>query len=274
MQCSDPKVLWVDNKDDDDSSRQVTVPCGKCLVCLSKKRQDWAFRLQQEYRHSKSAHFVTLTYNRQSLKLANYELKKRDLQNYFKRLRKLCPSKIRYYAVGEYGTRTGRPHYHAIIFNCDEESIRKAWSLENNPLGIVHVGTVTQASIAYCLKYVVQPFEQSKKPFAVMSRGYGLGAKYLTDEMVQWHRSNMANYAYDFNVQVRLPRFYKEKIFYGDLKEKVAMESKWSSIKSKREELRVYVKKYGVDKAKDIMAGERKALLQRIKIKVQFSQTF
>ncbi|AXB22553.1 replication initiation protein [Lynx canadensis associated microvirus CLP 9413] len=46
-----------------------------------------------------------------------YTLAKRDFQLFMKRLRKAFPDqKIRYFAAGEYGSETFRPHYHAILF--------------------------------------------------------------------------------------------------------------------------------------------------------------
>jgi len=47
-----------------------------------------------------------------------------DLKNFWKRLRKYLlkngySGKIKYFACGEYGTTTYRPHYHAILFNYD-----------------------------------------------------------------------------------------------------------------------------------------------------------
>lgn len=60
--------------------------------------------------------FITLTYSPEALP-KNGTLVKRDVQTFFKRLRKsLSPKKIRFFACGEYGEKLSRPHYHAIIF--------------------------------------------------------------------------------------------------------------------------------------------------------------
>ena len=59
--------------------------------------------------------YITLTYNDDHLP-ANGSLQPRDLQLFWKRLRKARTPGIRYYACGEYGDQTARPHYHAIIF--------------------------------------------------------------------------------------------------------------------------------------------------------------
>lgn len=64
--------------------------------------------------------FVTLTYRDPptSIQSGLPTLIPSDLKNWLKRFRKAIePSKIRFYAVGEYGDRQQRPHYHAILFN-------------------------------------------------------------------------------------------------------------------------------------------------------------
>lgn len=70
--------------------------------------------------HSSSS-FLTLTYSDENLPRTKGEglptLSPRDLQLWLKRFRKaLSPSKVRYYAVGEYGDETERPHYHLVVF--------------------------------------------------------------------------------------------------------------------------------------------------------------
>lgn len=265
MMCSQP-LFWI-------AHAKSAVPCGKCLPCLSNKRNEWAFRLEQEWKASKSAFFITLTYDRKNLEKANYELSKRDLQLFFKRLRKNdATARVRYYAVGEYGSKMLRPHYHILLFNALEQHVRKAWTK-----GIVHVGYVSAASVKYTLKYIVQPDllpSGKSKPFTLMSRGYGLGLNYLTDEMLSWHRSGDRNYAQVYGVPHRLPRYYRDKIWYRQAdKERVSNASKWLAIKKSRKELRFYVNRYGAQKAKKKMAEMRNAVIQRIKTKVAFTQT-
>lgn len=277
MRCPNPRYVWPNGK-------VIAVPCGKCLACLSNKRHDWSFRLMQEYRASVSAYFVTLTYNEKFVPECG--VVKRHLQLYFKRLRKVC-SRLRYYAVGEYGSKTGRPHYHAIIFNCDREAIVNAWSLldkksgKSVPIGIVHIGKVTEASVSYTLKYIVQSEEEVAEGFnsgfALMSRGYGLGLHYLTDEMLKWHRVNEANCVMKYGQRLRLPRFYKEKIWPN---------SEWSdwayrrSVFNKKVLLEAEVReKKEVSDLRSLGYSDvsieqlRNARLSRIKKKVAYSQT-
>lgn len=64
--------------------------------------------------------FVTLTYNDNHLPLLPDGLGTvvpRHLQLFLKRLRKQIPTPIRFFAVGEYGNETWRPHYHLALFN-------------------------------------------------------------------------------------------------------------------------------------------------------------
>ena len=80
---------------------------------MARKRQQWAFRLQQELKVSSSSHFVTLTYNEENLTKSKDGIpivSKRDIQLFIKRLRKALPSyKLRYFLVSEYGPTTLRP---------------------------------------------------------------------------------------------------------------------------------------------------------------------
>jgi len=218
MQCQTHRYL---------SKQDIVVPCGRCAFCLATRRSDWATRLHYEAKCHLKSQFVTLTYSDNNLRWKNSvsQLDKRDLQLFFKRLRKAGYS-LRYYAVGEYGSKTFRPHYHAILFgDINEDAIRKSWGL-----GQVHIGTVTQSSIAYTLGYIVngkgwKMVTKRVPPFALMSRKPGLGSNYLqgyditkddciaSPEMVQWHQADRKNYVIIDGKKRHLPRFYKTKIF-------------------------------------------------------------
>lgn len=101
--------------------RKVVVPCGHCIDCRQKYAYDWTARLLFEQQKSDTAFFVTLTYDDLNVPFnSNFDLtlRKSDWQKFMKRLRKQYPDNhIKYFAVGEYGSMTKRPHYHAIIFN-------------------------------------------------------------------------------------------------------------------------------------------------------------
>lgn len=279
MKCTNQRWISVDIGDDEDSSRLVQVPCGKCVPCLINKRSDWSFRLEQEHKVSKSAHFVTLTYDEKH-RPGDGSLCKRHLQLFMKRLRKKDESsKLRYYAVGEYGSKTLRPHYHILLFNSCEEHIRKAWvDKDGKAVGIVHVGKVTPASVAYVTKYVIQRDVYSQgvqKPFATMSRAYGIGGRYLTDSMVEWHRGGDYNYILrPGNIRGRLPRFYREKIWYTPTdRQRISSASMALVLENEQKEQDYYKREYG-DQWERQMAIARNCVISRVKEKIKFTQTF
>lgn len=205
------------------ASLRLTVPCGKCGSCLHNRRVEWSFRIKEEYDIAESAKFITLTYEDDHIvftKGGYPTLCKRDLQTFLKRLRKkqskITETKIRYYAVGEYGTRTLRPHYHIILFNVHStllSSIVDIWKL-----GQIHIGDVSDASIHYMTKYHVNAndrdelHEEQLREFATMSRKPGIGASYL-ERKAEWNKDHGRVYVMNNGYAQRMPRYYKEKIF-------------------------------------------------------------
>lgn len=193
----------------------MVVPCGICAFCCATKRSDWALRIHYESRRHVVKKFVTLTYADANLRWKGgvSQLDKRDVQLWLKRVRRTGAT-VRYYAVGEYGSKTFRPHYHVLLFgDVSDQVIRESW-----PNGHVHIGQVTEASVMYCLGYIVngKGWKMRTKrvaPFSLMSRKPGIGANYLTPAMVEWHRSGRKNYAILDGGKRHLPRYYKCKIF-------------------------------------------------------------
>lgn len=281
MKCIQPKLIWPHRSVewcDAHEEEPVSVPCGKCIPCLMNKRQEWTFRLEQEFKYSQGALFVTLTYDQRHCP-NDGSLDKKHVQDYVKRLRKKDGTNgIRYYCVGEYGSRGGRPHYHLLLFGAQESDVRSSWTdYKGMPIGIVHVGAVTPASVAYCTKYIVQPevvLEGFTKPFCLMSRRFGIGGRYLTDEMVDWHRVNDANYVVRDGIKGRLSRFYRSKIWYKEVdRERISSAGRLLSIQNQIKEIAYYKKVHGENWAK-VMEHSRNAVIARVKTKVQFTQTF
>lgn len=109
--------------------------------------------------------FLTLTYDDVHMP-ENGNLHYPDFQKFMKRLRKRFGA-VRFYACGEYGTTTGRAHYHACLFGIDfsdrvpyrksdsgfmsytSESLQSLWSLGN-----AWVGDLSFESAAYCSRYI------------------------------------------------------------------------------------------------------------------------
>lgn len=171
------------------TGKHMSVNCRQCLECRQKRSREWSLRCMFEASKFEHNSFLTLTYEKSPL-----FLKKRDLQLFFKRLRKrLDPLKIRYFACGEYGDKKKRPHFHIILFNYDfpdkyriEDSntghsqymsdfLTDVWSL-----GRCTIEDVTVNSCAYCALYsslgskALPKFLQGYPEFNVMSRNIGV----------------------------------------------------------------------------------------------------
>lgn len=199
----------------------------------------------QEEKVSKTAHFITLTYNEANVPwltdedgiLISRNLDKKEFCGFLKALKrkqqrylgkeKYKEWKIRYYGVGEYGGKYGRPHYHIILFNLHPQVKRMLKAGELWGRGIIDWGTVTEKSVDYCAKYVIDretedertQFEEFQKPFAVMSRNPGIGFNYVESNK-EWHRPERTFDRTKFKMwfpdgenRKSFPRYYKKKIF-------------------------------------------------------------
>lgn len=238
----------------DNGCNTVPVPCGKCPNCVARRVSGWSFRLMQEDKMSKSSSFITLTYDTDNVPLTRngyMSISKRDIQLFFKRLRKFNGDKIRYYAVGEYGGKSLRPHYHIILFNLKRlQEVEAAWKH-----GSIHYGTVSGASVGYTLKYMSK---KSRIPmhvnddripeFALMSKGLGEG--YITPEIIAWHKNKRlldkrVHVTLNGGQKVSMPRYYKQKIYNEQEQKRIAY---FNAIKDREEE----IKKEKVDTAETL----------------------
>jgi len=195
----------------------LTVPCGKCLQCRIKKRKEWGLRMIHELDDYKKSCFITLTYDDDNIPEFR-SLKKHDLQKFFKRVRKAYPGKIKYFACGEYGDKTQRPHYHAIIFGI---SITKADKLILNtawPYGHIFYGLAEPDSINYVAQYIDKKYsgdlaknEYEKKHresvFRFSSNGLGLNYVYKNAD-----RLLDTGYITLWGKKLSLPRYYIKKL--------------------------------------------------------------
>lgn len=134
-----------------------------------------------EQRLHQASAFVTLTYDKEHHPVDG-SLRPKDLTLWLKRLREaVAPVKFRYYAVGEYGGLTWRPHYHAALFGiCPDPQLMKAtW-----PMGFTMVAPLTPQSMAYVAGYCTKKMTRrddsrlsGREPeFARMSLRPGIGA--------------------------------------------------------------------------------------------------
>lgn len=181
------------------------VPCGCCPDCRADLAREWSNRCLLELEDNDNVGcFVTLTYNDFNLPIDDDgpSLRKRDFQLFMKRLRWFFPSKrIRFFACGEYGPRTNRPHYHSILFGLGlsdfGDCIVKKYNKLGQPLwtsdilsriwpfGYHLIGAVTKESCDYVARYTLKKqFDLDSvgkyplhilPPFTLCSRRPGIG---------------------------------------------------------------------------------------------------
>ena len=220
---------------------EFRVPCGKCLNCKKKRRSDWSLRLEHEYLYSDSALFITLTYNDASIPRNKGipTLYKKHLQDYIKRLRnshvayvsrelgirksevKNHSKQIRYYAVGEYGSKTNRPHYHILLFNYDIANLKPIEAQWKNtqtgyPLGFVDIGKVSSASINYTTKYMFKQWGKKdlrQRPFTNMSRRPMIGTGFLNEYKNYLREFELTTIRDKKGTLRKLPKAYLYKIY-------------------------------------------------------------
>lgn len=231
---------------------EVVVPCGKCIGCRLERSKDWAGRCVQESKLWDFNYFITLTYDDWHLP-ANMSLRSKDLQDFWKRLRKAVFSEnglvrrvpefevvngkrtlvngVRYFACGEYGDRSCRPHYHAICFNLEiPDLIPYKRSFDGSQLwvsnwlsalwghGHVVIGAVTFETCAYVARYVTKKIYGLAAPehygdrepeFCRSSNRPGIGFGWFEQYCEEIPRlgSVLVN-----GVENRVPRYYLKKL--------------------------------------------------------------
>lgn len=236
----------------------LEVPCGKCMICMSNKKQDWIVRLKHELSQSLGASFVTLTYDDLHLPFkdikgnyhrlideplineeAHQTVYRQDIQLFMKRLNKhmnkygICGNKVspRVFGCAEYGGKLKRPHYHLILFNVPHRPVGSydPYKLigEKWQMGLVDIGNVSGSAINYVASYIdlkdYKPMPLSDPQFPIMSRRPGIGNKFLSSEERQRY--------YDFicllenrttvshdGIKQPLPRYYKDKLYSQEQK--------------------------------------------------------
>lgn len=226
------------------------IPCGQCIGCRIDKSREWANRMLLELPYSDNAYFVTLTYDDEHLPMSEYHdilglagevcdaatLRKKDFQLFMKRLRKRFGEGIRYYAAGEYGSKTFRPHYHAIIYNLplqdlklykvsprgdkyyNSEELQKVW-----PFGYVVVADVTWETCAYTARYVTKKltgkqayfydYFNVEPEFSLMSRRPGLGKEWYNEHGAEAYKSYIITVSTQNGMKQFKPPHYYDTLY-------------------------------------------------------------
>lgn len=200
------------------------LPCGKCIECRLDYARQWAVRcVHESMMHPKNA-FVTLTYTDENLPA---KLDYSHFQKFMKKLRKLQNDPMGVFVTGEYGEKTKRPHWHAILFNFEpsdgkykysnhrgdkvyhSDVLEKIWSH-----GICEYGSVTLQSAGYCARYAAKKLVHGKDgehdfdPISRKSSKHAIGKKWLEkyhDDFV-----NLGAIALPDGTTCSVPRYYEK----------------------------------------------------------------
>lgn len=179
MVCTSPLNAWPASPDAQD--RRVVfssfrsyqgavaklIPCGQCMSCRLTKAQNWATRIHHEASMHEENSFVTLTYDEDNLP-GDLSLDRSHFTLFMRRLGDRF-GVTRHFACGEYGGRTLRPHYHAILFGLafsDQYLWKQSPSgdlLFRSPAleevwgkGNCIIGAVTLTSAEYVARYTIK----------------------------------------------------------------------------------------------------------------------
>lgn len=201
----------------------LQLPCGKCDECLKLRASSWGLRARHEISVHQSNCFLTLTYD--NTNLPSPQCMKRPFQLFLKKLRVHAKKKLNYMVSHEYGSKTFRPHHHAIIFGYSPNEQRLLHtSPSGNPLftsteieklwghGYHSIGEANEKTAYYIAAYALKgkkhdytnldtgesitlsdSFDCSKRP--------GIGLEYFNKHYKQLVNSNIA-----------LPRYYIKKL--------------------------------------------------------------
>jgi hypothetical protein len=244
MSCDHPITAYQSAKRNENGKRplvfdpikgygdtKIEIPCQKCTGCRLEKSKQWAIRCQHETQMHNENTYLTLTYETQP---EGETLIPRDLQLFHKKLhnRLLRERKkgIRYFACGEYGDETNRPHYHTIIFGYDFKDKKfYKYNKAGHPLytsatleeiwghGQCTIGAATFESCQYVAKYTLKKINGDKAPdhyqgrqpeFGRMSRRPGIG--------YEWYKEyGKDTYNHDNVISggkpMKPPKYYDEK---------------------------------------------------------------
>ena len=217
----------------------LAIPCGRCIGCKTDRATMWADRCQHEAKKYSHNTFITLTYDDKFLPPEGH-LDADELQRFFKRLREKARHNrtilsdsgtgIRYFACGEYGSKNARPHYHAILFNCDFTDKYKIGRAKNGdtlyhsdilrdlwPYGNNSIGNATGATASYIAQYALkkQGREDADEdgvwrpaPFLRMSLRPAIGAHWLEQNADDLRKG----YFVRDGKPRKIPRTYLQKI--------------------------------------------------------------
>ncbi|THF60015.1 rolling circle replication-associated protein [Ollibium composti] len=192
------------------------VACRKCWQCLERKVDDWVGRNIAEGKTATAAHVVTLTYG-EDLTIGGIDhiraavLTYSDVQKYLKYLR-VDGYPVRYFVVGEYGSKKGRAHWHIVLYwqgDVPDHVLRENFKEKHWPHGWSYWDKVSPEAIRYACKYLQKDMgDDARQGFGPMpSKKPPLGDAYFRDLAERYVDAGLApqDLFYSFSDVRRVP---------------------------------------------------------------------
>lgn len=231
------KNKWQPPKADDESLKEIEVPCGWCIECRKRKAREWSIRLQEEIKTKTYLNgveqkplFVTLTLSNEKAKeiAEKYnidtvnELMKKCIRLTLERYRKKNKKSFKHWFTSELGEKNGRIHLHGIMWsNMTQEEIEKLWGY-----GYVYIGEYVSAkSINYITNYSMKINKENPQYKPVVLCSKGIGKAFITDEVLRMKKYDNDKtsdyYTLKNGKKVALPKYYRNKIYSDEEREKL-----------------------------------------------------
>lgn len=171
------------------------------MACRVRDHSIWTNRLLLESCLHEHASFLTLTYDPK--RYEPWQVVPRHLQLFMKQLRYRVDKPLRFFGVGEYGDKSGRPHYHLAVFGLPTVPgpLRNGAVVDSWPYGYAFGGTLQKESAGYIAGYVTKKltrvnqfndsFLRGRHPeFARMSNRPGIGAV-AADRLAKFYQTEV-----------------------------------------------------------------------------------
>lgn len=301
MRCTSPRTVGFhsDGKTISWSPKTFTkeyatwqMPCGKCIECRLEYAQGWAIRSIHEAQMHQENSFITLTYSDENL--TDGRLNYIDFQLFIKRLRdkifqrflnvygkenwKLLSKeekkqtykhyKISVFVTGEYGDKTKRPHWHALIFNWRPDDLKKHYTNDKGDQvyisdlltetwgkGHAELGQVTLESAGYVARYAAKKLvhgndnEHDYEPISKKSSHQAIGKSWLE----KFYKDVFTHgYIEHDGIKLKIPAYYEKwfkKTHPEEWKEYVTI-TKQRKINAVSEMVRLENEKYLIERNK------------------------
>lgn len=216
------------------------VPCGNCIECRKKNYNNWRIRIIEELRTDKTALFVTLTINTESLRelataahskhgeIYGYKLDNAiatiAVRRFLNRIKMHTKKSVKHWLVTELGQEgTEHLHLHGFLWTENKDLVDK-WQY-----GFTWIGNyVTGRTASYVTKYILKTDHTHSEYKPIVLCSPGIGKSYLQSGRATLQRYQKGNtremYQAANGQKYALPQYYREKIYNEQQRELLWLE--------------------------------------------------